>query len=72
MLVRRCCSELSGDMVIEDDYRAREDDPVTIRCVRRREIKFSGWVVEKNPDRIRSEVVTFYVCGRKAPNSICK
>ncbi len=31
MLVRRYCLELSGHMVIEDDDRAREDDPVTIK-----------------------------------------
>ena len=45
MLVGRCCSELSGHMAIEDDDRAREDDPVTIKCAG--EIKFPGWVVEK-------------------------
>ena len=31
MLVRKCCLELSGHMVIEDDDRAREDDPITIK-----------------------------------------
>ena len=31
MLIRRYCLELSGNMVIEDDDRAREDDPVTIK-----------------------------------------
>ncbi len=47
MLVRRCYSELSGEMVIEDGYRAREGDSVTIKCVPREKIEFSGWVVEK-------------------------
>ena len=50
MLVRRYCLELSGHMVIEDDDRAREDDPVTIKR-EPRGIEFSAWVVE-NPGKL--------------------
>jgi hypothetical protein len=85
--------------------RAREDDPVTIKCVPRgnrvlglrgrktpdssngirlvgvlRLLSASGQalrlpikrcVTRQICDALRSEVVTFYVCGQKAPNTIC-
>ena len=51
MLVRRYCLELSGHMVIEDDDRAREDDPVTIKREPRGEVGFSAWIVE-NPGQL--------------------
>ena len=52
-------------------YRAREDDPVIIKCEPRgKSSSRAEW--SKNPHCIRPEFATFYVCGGEKFNSICQ